>query len=106
MPVITLNLLKELLEKSNGPVTTNEIINHIADNSPRNLETLVPKMIILEKSGFIKKSFDGEKSMYTWELSDPELNSRVILENYPELYEQTLYGEESVNGVYKKKKRE
>ncbi|MEE9323569.1 MAG: hypothetical protein V3U72_03410 [Candidatus Aenigmarchaeota archaeon] len=105
MPVITLNLLKELMEKQNSSVTTNEIINHVADKSPRNLESLVPNMVILEKTGFIKKTFDKKKSSYVWELSNPNLDGSEMLEKYPELYEQTLYGEESLNGVLKKKKK-
>jgi hypothetical protein len=103
--MVTLNLLKEILEKQNRPVTTNEIINHVADKSPRNLESLVPNMVVLEKTGFIRKSFDKKKNSYVWEMSDPNLNGSEILEKYPELYEQTLYGEESFNGMSKKKKR-
>ncbi len=105
MPIITFNLFRELLEKKKGPVTTNEIINHVADKSPRNLESLVPKIAVLEKSGFIKKSFDKKRKSYVWELSDPNLNSEEMLEKYPELYEQTLYGEESINGVFRKKRK-
>jgi hypothetical protein len=104
MPIITLNLLKELLAKEDRPVTTNEIINHVADRSPRNLDNLVSNMVILEKAGFLKKGFDKEKKSYVWELSDPSLNGREILEKYPELYEQTLYGEDSLN-MFKKKKK-
>ncbi|NIO23298.1 MAG: hypothetical protein GTN38_04710 [Candidatus Aenigmarchaeota archaeon] len=103
MPMITFNLLKELFEKQKGPVTTNEIINHVADKSPRNLENLVSNMIVLEKGGFVKKRFDRKKSSYVWELSDPKLNGTEILERYPELYEQTLYGEGSFS--LKKRKR-
>jgi|GEM_PF-1662722 len=95
MPMITFSLLRELFEKQKGPVTTNEIINHVADKSPRNLENLVPNMIILEKGGFIRKRFDRKKNSYVWEMSDPKLNGSEILGRYPELYEQTLYGEES-----------
>jgi hypothetical protein len=105
MPVITFNLLKEIISKQNRPVTTNEIINHVADKSPRNLETIVPNMLVLEKAGFVRKSFDKKKNSYVWELSDPNLNEMEMLEKYPELYEQTLYGEESFNGIFKKKKR-
>lgn len=105
MPIITLNLLKQLMEKQNRPVSTNEIINHVTDKSPRNLESLVPNMVILEKGGFIKKTFDKKKKSYVWELSDPKLNGIEILEKYPELYEQTLYGEDSVNGMFRKKKK-
>lgn len=105
MPIITFNLLKEILEKQNRPVTTNEIINHVADKSPRNLERLVPNMVILEKTGFIRKNFDKKRNSYVWEMSDPALNGLEILEKYPELYEQTLYGEESVNGTFRKKKK-
>jgi len=103
MPVITLKLLKDIITKQSRPVTTNEIINHAADNSPRILENLVSNMLVLEKAGFIKKSFDKRKNSYVWEMSNPNLNERDILEKYPELYEQSLYGEESFNI---KKKRE
>jgi hypothetical protein len=95
MPIITFNLLKELFGKLKSPVTTNEIINHIADKSPRNLENLVSKMMVLEKAGFLKKRFDKKKNSYVWEMSDPKMNEIEILGKYPELYEQTLYGEES-----------
>jgi hypothetical protein len=105
MPIITLNLLKEIISKQNRPVTTNEIINHVADKSPRNLENLVPNMVILEKAGFVKKTFDNRRNSYVWELSDPNLNGSEILEKYPELYEQTLYGEESLNGMLKRKSK-
>ena len=105
MPIITLNLLKELMEKQNSPVTTNEIINHVADKSPRNLEGLVSNMLVLEKAGFVRKRFDKKKNSYVWEMSDPNLNGLEILEKYPELYEQTLYGEESLNGMLKRKKK-
>ena len=105
MPIITFNLLKELLEKGGKPVTTNEIINHVADKSPRNLENLVSNMLVLEKAGFVRKRFDKKKNSYVWELSDPSLNGMEILEKYPELYEQTLYGEESLNGMFKRKKK-
>ena len=105
MSVITFNLLKELLDQQNRPVTTNEIINHVADKSPRNLENLVPNMVVLEKTGFVKKSFDKKTNSYVWELSDPNLNGTEMLEKYPELYEQTLYGEESFNGIFKRKSK-
>jgi hypothetical protein len=105
MPIITLNLLKEIISKQERSVTTNEIINHVADKSPRNLENLVPNMLVLEKAGFVKKSFDKKKNSYVWELSDPNLNGMEMLGKYPELYEQTLYGEESFNGMLKKKRR-
>ena len=105
MPVITFNLLKEIISKENRPVTTNEIINHVADKSPRNLENLVPNMVVLEKTGFVKKSFDKKRNSYVWDLSDPNLNGTEMLEKYPELYEQTLYGEESFNGMFKRKKK-
>ena len=103
MPMITFNLLKELLEKQNRPVTTNEIINHIADKSPRNLENLVPNMLVLEKGGFVRKRFDRKRNSYVWELSDPKLNGIEILGKYPELSEQTLYGEESFSPKKRKK---
>jgi len=103
MPMITFNLLKELLEKQNRPVTTNEIINHIADKSPRNLENLVPNMLVLEKGGFVRKRFDRKRNSYVWELSDPKLNGMKMLGKYPELYEQTLYGEESFSPKKRKK---
>jgi hypothetical protein len=105
MPIITLNLLKEIISKQDRPVTTNEIINHVADKSPRNLENLVPNMLVLEKAGFVKKSFDKKKNSYVWELSDPKLNGMKMLGKYPELYEQTLYGEGFMNGMLKKKRR-
>lgn len=103
MPIITLNLLKEIISKQNRPVTTNEIINHVADKSPRNLENLVSNMLVLEKAGFVKKSFDKKAKSYVWEMSDPNLNGMKLLERYPELYEQTLYGEESFRLKKKKK---
>ena len=105
MPVITFNLLKELILKEGRPVTTNDIINHIADKSPSILENLVSNMMVLEKAGFVKKRFDKEKDSYVWELGKPSLNGREMLEKYPELYEQTLYGEESIDEIFKKKKR-
>jgi hypothetical protein len=105
MPIITFNLFKELVEKQDRTATTNEIINHVADKSPRNLEGLVSNMLVLEKAGFIKKSFDKKKNSYVWELSNPKLNGSEILEKYPELYEQTLYGEESFNGMFRRKKK-
>lgn len=105
MPIITLNLLRELLEKCGRPATTNEIINHVADKSPRSLESLVSSMLVLEKAGFIRKEFNRKKSSYVWELSNPKMNGGEILEKYPELYEQTLYGEESFNGAVKRRKR-
>lgn len=105
MPVITLNLLKELMDKQDSPVTTNEIINHVADKSPRNLESLVQNMVVLEKTGFIRKSFDRNKNSYVWEMSNPSLNGGDMLEKYPELYEQTLYTEDSMNGMFKKKRK-
>ncbi|NIO20674.1 MAG: hypothetical protein GTN76_08030 [Candidatus Aenigmarchaeota archaeon] len=103
MPIITLNLLKDIITKQDRPVTTNEIINHVADKSPRNLENLVSNMIVLEKAGFIKKGFDKKKNSYVWEIGDPNLNGMKLLEKYPELYEQTLYGEESFSLKKKKK---
>jgi len=105
MPMITFNLLKEIISKENRPVTTNEIINHVADRSPRNLESLVSNMLVLEKAGFVKKRFDQKKNSYVWEMGDPNLNRMEMLEKYPELYEQTLYGEDSMNGMFKKKKK-
>ena len=105
MPIITLNLLRELVEKNNRPATTEEIINHVADISPRNLENLVPNIMVLEKAGFIRKSFDKKRNSYVWELSNPNLNGREMLETYPELYEQSLYGEESLNGILKRKRK-
>ena len=104
MPIITLNLLKEVLEKRDRPATTNEIINHVANKSPKNLERLVPNMIVLEKAGFIRKRFDKKKKLYVWELGKPEMNGTEILEKYPELYEQTLYGEEPLDAIFKKRK--
>lgn len=93
MPIITLNLLKEIISKKKRPVTTKEVINHIADKSPRSLENLVPNMIVLEKGGFIRKRFEKKRNSYVWDISNPKLNEAEILEKYPELYEQSLYGE-------------
>ncbi len=104
MPVITFNLVKELILKGGRPVTTNEIINHIADKSPRTLENLVPNMMVLEKAGFVKKRFDKEKDSYVWELGKPDLNGREMLEKHPELFEQSLYGEDSIDEIFRKKR--
>ena len=38
-------------------------------------------------------------------MSNPNLNGSDMLEKYPELYEQTLYAEDSMNGMFKKKKK-
>lgn len=103
MPIITLNLLKEIILKEDRPVTTNEIINHVADKSPRNLESLVSNMLVLERAGFVRKRFDKKAKSYVWEMNDPSLNGSEILEKYPELYEQTLYGEESFSLKKRKK---
>jgi hypothetical protein len=49
--------------------------------------------------------FDRKREMYVWSLGKPNLRSEEMLINYPELYEQSLYGTEPVNGIYRKRRK-
>jgi DNA-binding HxlR family transcriptional regulator len=105
MPILTYNLLREVLEKYKRPVSTKELMDHIASKSPKTLDSILSDILLLERKGFVKREFDKKINSFVWDVVKPELSKEEMLEKYPELYSGSLYGNEPINGIEKIKKK-
>ncbi|MCD6590884.1 MAG: hypothetical protein J7K72_02840 [Candidatus Aenigmarchaeota archaeon] len=98
MPLATYNLLKEIFGKRKE-LRTDEIVRSIAKKSPRDMDSLLINLDVLERMGFLLKRFDMKKNTYLWSLREIKLTNEELLLKYPLLYEQSLYGIDPLSDV-------
>ncbi len=95
MPVIIYKFLLEMT-KNKKSVSTNELIEYISQRSPRNIDGFAQSLYLLEKKKLIKKTYNRKKNDFTWSVTKV-LSNDNLFKRHPDLFIQSLYGNESTS---------